>query len=36
MLPRATISVPTSTDLSEKQDIFSECVIDAATKSRTL
>ena len=35
MLPRATISVPTSTDLSEKQVIFSESVIDAAT-SRVL
>lgn len=31
MLPRATISVPTSTDLSEKRDIFNECVIEAAT-----
>jgi hypothetical protein len=35
MLPRAAISVPTSTDLGEKQDIFSECVISTAT-SRVL
>ena len=32
MLSGATVSMPTSTDLSKKQDVFSARVIDAATR----